>query len=791
MIMAHLHSVYDTDSHFSINAITRAIKNESSTKTKLIQFDHNSERFTFEIPKLVEGHDMTQCNKIEIHYINIDNQTNQLKTGVYEVDDMQISPESEDVVIFSWLISQNGTQLVGSLNFLIRFSCVQDDGTIDYAWNTAIFSGISISNGIYNTGIIVEQYADVLEQWKKDLEEAEKVSPEELAEAVSNYIDNVALGDVVKSSEDTVTQGHLAAYSDSTGRVIHETSFSEDEVENAIRDISKLSEEKVDLPKDLDGEVTHGTVDQILATNADGTTKWVDKSAPTDEQVASAVNDYVTENPDVLGNPTDEQVQTAVDNYLVENPVTAGASEEEAKQIEENKSNIENLSANSLTKTYFFSETIPFDKFYIIRLVDGFMQEVTTYGRSTDYIDISKKKGVSISTKTANTHAMIAFYDKDKNYLKDISVVGAGKVVATEIDLSIEQYSDAVYMIVSAYGTDVNDDYVSQNCYCVFTCEYDLEEKLSNKLDKNLGTENKEKILTIDENGYVVPTEQKQVDVLKGRDVLVFGDSITYTHYLETNDNGETTNYTLWGLNSSSFVGDKYYRWPVILDRKHEFRELRNYARSGASIRSTSSTLGLNLEYQVAEALKDLDNPHNAFATDDFNPDIVIFAIGTNDNSVQVSDTLDSALNKFVYDETTNVLMYEDTVNALTERNIHEMLCKALLQIKHNFPYALTLFITPPNARGKDSLYQVRNAIKNVCDYFGVDTLNGSVNYGINTVEECQVGGAIKGIYLQDGLHPNGKAQNLLARCVDGYLQSHYMPLNDSSIFNVLKSEVE
>jgi len=60
--MAHIHPVYDTDSHFTINPITREIKNESSTKTRLIQYDHNSERFSFDMPKTVEGHDMTLCN---------------------------------------------------------------------------------------------------------------------------------------------------------------------------------------------------------------------------------------------------------------------------------------------------------------------------------------------------------------------------------------------------------------------------------------------------------------------------------------------------------------------------------------------------------------------------------------------------------------------------------------------------------------------------------------------------------------------------------------------------------
>lgn len=187
--MAHLHSVYDTDSHFSINPITRAIKNESSSKTVLIQTDHNSERFTFEIQRLIEGHDMSQCTKIEVHYINIDSQTKETSKGVYEVDDMQLSPESEDVVIFSWLIKGNATKFVGGLNFLIRFSCVQADGTIDYAWNTAIFTGISVSTGIYNSEIVVEQYSDVLEQWKQELLAAGKMDEADIAKAVEEYLE--------------------------------------------------------------------------------------------------------------------------------------------------------------------------------------------------------------------------------------------------------------------------------------------------------------------------------------------------------------------------------------------------------------------------------------------------------------------------------------------------------------------------------------------------------------------------------------------------------------------------
>lgn len=168
--MALIHQVYDTDAHFRIDPTTRVIKNSSTGKNVLIQYDHNSERFTFELPKLVDGHDMSKSTAVEIHYINIDS-TDKTKSNsdIYPVDDLQISPENENVVICSWLISQNATQYAGSLNFLLKFKCVDDNGETVYRWHTAIFSGISVSSGMDNSEAVLEEYSDVLEQWKADI----------------------------------------------------------------------------------------------------------------------------------------------------------------------------------------------------------------------------------------------------------------------------------------------------------------------------------------------------------------------------------------------------------------------------------------------------------------------------------------------------------------------------------------------------------------------------------------------------------------------------------------------
>lgn len=150
--MNHNHVIYDSDPHFSIDPISRKITNESSTKTTIIQHDHNSERFTFEMPRRIENHDMSLCNIVEIHYLNVEANTQRRIAGIYTVEDLQVKSDDENSVVCSWLLDSNATQYVGQLQFLVRFACAYEStGQVEYVWNTAIYSGISISTGIYNS----------------------------------------------------------------------------------------------------------------------------------------------------------------------------------------------------------------------------------------------------------------------------------------------------------------------------------------------------------------------------------------------------------------------------------------------------------------------------------------------------------------------------------------------------------------------------------------------------------------------------------------------------------------
>ena len=154
--MAHVHSIVDADPHFSVDLVERTIKKNSQKQVKVRLGDHNSERVTFELKqRTVEGHDMSTCNLVEVHYNNGGNR------GVYQVEDLQVNDEGN--VVCSWLISRNATKRAGPLVFRLSFKCVSEDGE-DYERNTDDYHGITIPAGTDSSGTIEEEYPDVISQ---------------------------------------------------------------------------------------------------------------------------------------------------------------------------------------------------------------------------------------------------------------------------------------------------------------------------------------------------------------------------------------------------------------------------------------------------------------------------------------------------------------------------------------------------------------------------------------------------------------------------------------------------
>lgn len=194
-------TVEDTDHHFTIDPFTREITSKNPQKDVLMQNDHNSERFTFEIPRFIEGRDVAKCNEVIVSY------TNGRSTGVYIVDDMDIYPFVNDIITFSWLISQNATKNVGKLTFNIRFAQVNEDATVEYAWSTKSYDNVKVFETQDAIDRFVGEYVDPIQRWKNDVK-AEMSAYVETT--VENQVDvaqiNINKNDISKLETDAAVQ---------------------------------------------------------------------------------------------------------------------------------------------------------------------------------------------------------------------------------------------------------------------------------------------------------------------------------------------------------------------------------------------------------------------------------------------------------------------------------------------------------------------------------------------------------------------------------------------------------
>jgi hypothetical protein len=190
--MAHEHSVYDTDLFFEIDGESKEITYPESTVPVLVQGDHDSERFTFEMPRFIDGHDMMQCDVAQVHYVNMNSVNNAERVSdIYKITDLQIDEEDESKVLCSWLISGNATKYVGPLNFALRFACTVQS-KVQYAWYTRPYTKIVVSSTIDNSEAIVEYYSDILQQWYDELILAGDAGTNVVVDAKNNALAEIA-----------------------------------------------------------------------------------------------------------------------------------------------------------------------------------------------------------------------------------------------------------------------------------------------------------------------------------------------------------------------------------------------------------------------------------------------------------------------------------------------------------------------------------------------------------------------------------------------------------------------
>ena len=187
------HPVYDTDKHFTIDLTTSALVSQMK-KISLVKGSHNAERFTFDFPLTVEGHDLSLCDTAEVHFLNIDDKTKETSKGTYKIDDIEVSEDGSQV-IFSWLIDGRATKFRGIMTFSIHFKCMED-GKLLYRFPTAVFSGIQISDGLDHSEEVMGEYTDIVAAWMNEIEQS-------ISDTIREAVDS-NIGDTVSEAVDKV-----------------------------------------------------------------------------------------------------------------------------------------------------------------------------------------------------------------------------------------------------------------------------------------------------------------------------------------------------------------------------------------------------------------------------------------------------------------------------------------------------------------------------------------------------------------------------------------------------------
>lgn len=208
--MPHEHYLTDKDIRFTIDPTTRRIIDNNPVKKTLVQFDHNSECLTFGLPRYIEGHDMSLCNPVKVYFSNTDKANKTHNDGSYAVDDLHISSDNTEFVVFSWTVKKYSTQKVGPLSFSISFTCVEDDNVV-YEFNTREYTKFSVRAGAGDReeiNIIEEQIKEAVSK----IEPAEDIAAYVLVDESGNEYPAVLLDEGVEltATENDIRQGKIA-----------------------------------------------------------------------------------------------------------------------------------------------------------------------------------------------------------------------------------------------------------------------------------------------------------------------------------------------------------------------------------------------------------------------------------------------------------------------------------------------------------------------------------------------------------------------------------------------------
>lgn len=166
-----------TDRVLVIDSDLRAITIPGTIKNLGVESDDDVNRIYFQMPKTYGEFDLSEFD-IRINYKNGN------VGDVYAVQDKTVEG---DAIKFSWLVGRNAVKTKGATQFIVCLKKSDASGVVQQEFNTTVAS-LNVLEGLETTEQVVQANADIIEQILKKIDGLTSISPEDIANAVAEYM---------------------------------------------------------------------------------------------------------------------------------------------------------------------------------------------------------------------------------------------------------------------------------------------------------------------------------------------------------------------------------------------------------------------------------------------------------------------------------------------------------------------------------------------------------------------------------------------------------------------------
>lgn len=144
-----------------------------------VESDENVRTLHFQMPKEYKGLDLSEFD-IRINYMNANN-----VGDLYAVDDNEVSGDN---IIFTWTVGRVACMYKGDTKFIVCLKKKDASGNVLKEFNTSLAS-LPVLERLETNEAVVAENPDIIEQILTKIDGMTQISPEDIASAVSAYME--------------------------------------------------------------------------------------------------------------------------------------------------------------------------------------------------------------------------------------------------------------------------------------------------------------------------------------------------------------------------------------------------------------------------------------------------------------------------------------------------------------------------------------------------------------------------------------------------------------------------